>query len=40
MTVPSSEFLRLLAFNGSVLTTTSTALQISPLGSGFMFGEG
>jgi branched-subunit amino acid aminotransferase/4-amino-4-deoxychorismate lyase len=38
MTVPDSEYLRFAMFNGSVIATD--ALHVSPLGSGFMFGEG
>ncbi len=38
MTAPDAEFLRYAMLNGAVLSTE--ALQVSPLGPGFMFGEG
>lgn len=38
MTTPDNDYLHFAMFNGSVVATE--ALQVSPLGSGFMFGEG
>lgn len=38
MTTPETDYLPFAMFNGSVVATD--ALKVSPLGSGFMFGEG